>query len=133
MKPLHPCLIWMDRRATAEVDWVRANVDMARLGTITGNGVDSYYGFTKMLWLKNHKPDVFARTHWLLPPNAWVIHALTGEVAVDRSSAGNIGGVFDIFQHAARGRRRDARRARYSATHDAATARRVERRWWSLT
>src|SRR3954469_10710519 len=46
MQPLHPCLIWMDRRATAEVDWVRSTVDVSRLHAITGNGVDSYYGFT---------------------------------------------------------------------------------------
>ncbi len=96
MQPLHPCLIWMDRRAEAEVDWVRANVDLERLRSITGNGVDSYYGFTKMMWLRNQQPDVFRRTTALLPPNAWVIHALTGEVAVDRSSAGNIGGIYDL-------------------------------------
>ena len=63
---------------------------------ITGNGVDSYYGFTKMMWLRNERPEVFRRTTALLPPNAWVIHALTGEVAVDRSSAGNIGGIYDL-------------------------------------
>jgi xylulokinase len=96
MRPLHPCLIWMDRRATAEVDWVRATLDMERLATITGNGVDSYYGYTKMLWLKNNRPEIFAKTRWLVPPNAFVIHALTGELAVDRSSAGNIGGVYDL-------------------------------------
>jgi len=96
MRPLHPCLIWMDRRATAEVDQVRATIDMARLADVTGNGVDSYYGYTKMLWLRNHRPDVFRNTHAFLPPNAFVIYALTGEVAVDRSSAGNIGGVYDV-------------------------------------
>jgi sugar (pentulose or hexulose) kinase len=83
----------MDRRATAEVDWVRATLDMERLAKVTGNGVDSYYGYTKMLWLKNRRPDVFGKTRWFVPPNAFVIHALTGELAVDRSSAGNIGGV----------------------------------------
>ena len=31
-----------------------------------------------------------------LPPNAYVIYCLTGEVAVDHSSAGNIGGIYDI-------------------------------------
>jgi len=100
MEPLHPCLIWMDRRANAEVDWVRSNVDMERLQDITGNGVDSYYGFTKMLWLRNNKPDIWKRTRYLVPPNAFVIHALTGELAVDRSSAGNIGGVYDVTQGA---------------------------------
>ena len=96
MRPLHPCLIWMDRRATAEVDWVRATLDMERLAKVTGNGVDSYYGYTKMLWLKNRRPDVFGKTRWFVPPNAFVIHALTGELAVDRSSAGNIGGVYNL-------------------------------------
>jgi ribulokinase len=98
VQPLHPCLIWMDRRATAEVEQVRETVDMARLAEITGNGVDSYYGYTKMLWLRNNRPDVFRSTRHFLPPNAFVIHALTGEIAIDRSSAGNIGGVYDMHR-----------------------------------
>jgi len=96
IEPLYPCLIWMDRRATAEVDWVRSHVDIARLAAITGNGVDSYYGYTKMLWLREHEPTVWAATRHFLPPNAYVIYRLTGEIAVDHCSAGNIGGVYDI-------------------------------------
>jgi sugar (pentulose or hexulose) kinase len=94
--PLHPCLIWMDRRAQDEVDWVRAHVDVERLYDITGNGIDSYYGYTKMLWLREKRPDVWQRTRAFLPPNSWVNAQLTGEVAVDHSSAGNIGGVYDL-------------------------------------
>lgn len=94
--PLHPCLIWMDRRAESQVQWVREHINEARLRAITGNGVDSYYGFTKMLWLKEQRPDVWRRTRQLLPPNAFVIHRLTGLIAVDHCSAGNIGGVYDI-------------------------------------
>jgi xylulokinase len=86
----------MDRRATAQVESVRANVDLERLYAITGNGVDSYYGYTKMLWLRDNEPNVWANTRFFLPPNAYVIYLLTGEVAVDHSSAGNIGGVYDI-------------------------------------
>lgn len=96
IKPLHPCLIWMDRRANDEVEWVRQHVDVGQLKRITGNGVDSYYGFTKMLWLKRNRPQVWAQTRYLLPPNSYVHYHLTGELAVDHSSAGNIGGVYDI-------------------------------------
>ncbi|WP_431688888.1 FGGY-family carbohydrate kinase [Hahella sp. NBU794] len=96
IKPLHPCLIWMDRRATAETEWVREHVDVARLQEITGNGVDSYYGYTKILWLKANKPEVWRQTRYLLPPNSYVNYHLTGELAVDHSSAGNIGGVYDL-------------------------------------
>ncbi len=99
-RALHPCLIWMDRRAEAQVAWVKAHVDCERLGAVTGNGVDSYHGFIKMMWLRDERPDVWRRTALLLPPNAYVIHRLTGEVAVDHCSAGNIGGVYDIARRA---------------------------------
>ena len=95
MNPLHPALIWLDRRANDEADWVRAHVDVARFETVTGNGIDSFYGFTKMLWMKNHRPEVWAKTRWLVPPNAFVVWHLTGQLAVDRSAAGTIGGVYD--------------------------------------
>ena len=100
MRPLHPCLIWMDRRAEPQVAWVKANLDLDHLGRVTGNGVDSYHGFTKMMWLRDERPDLWERTALFLPPNAYVIHRLTGEVAVDHSSAGNIGGVYDVAARA---------------------------------
>lgn len=62
IKPLHPCLIWMDRRAGEQVAWVREHVDQQRLFEVTGNSLDSYYGFTKMLWLKQHQSEVWAST-----------------------------------------------------------------------
>lgn len=96
MQPLHPCLIWQDRRAEAEAEWVRQHIGLDRLQAITGNGIDSYYGFTKILWLQRHRPDVWARTRYLLPPNSYIAWCLTGEVAIDHSSAGNIGGIYAI-------------------------------------
>lgn len=96
LEALHTCLIWMDRRAREEAQWVRDEIGVDRLVEITGNGVDSYYGFTKILWLRDHEPDVWNRTRYLLPPNAFLIQRLTGEIAVDHSSAGNIGGVYDL-------------------------------------
>jgi xylulokinase len=98
-QPLYPCLIWMDRRATAQTDAIREQVDLERLFEITGNGVDSYYGFTKMLWIKHHEPQIWEKTAWFLPPNTWIAHYLTGKLAVDHSSAGNIGGVYDMQRH----------------------------------
>nr|WP_300312331.1 FGGY-family carbohydrate kinase [Halomonas sp.] len=96
IQPLHPCLIWMDRRAEAQVQWVREHIDLPRLEAITGNGVDSYYGFTKMMWLKAERPDIWEQTRFLLPPNSYINYRLSGEVAIDHSSAGNIGGIYDL-------------------------------------
>lgn len=98
MKPVHPCLIWMDRRATDEVNWVKENIDLDRLFEITGNYVDSYYGYTKMLWLKDNRPDVWKDISLFIPPSNYIEYKLTGELTVDYSSAGNIGGVFDLHR-----------------------------------
>ncbi len=95
-KPLMPCLIWMDRRATDEVKWVKENIDLDELFRITGNYVDTYYGYTKILWIKNKEPAIWGRIHKFIPPSCFIEYKLTGELAVDYSSAGNLGGVFDI-------------------------------------
>jgi len=96
MEPVRPCMIWMDRRAEEETKWVLDNIGEKRLLEITHNGADPYYGYTKILWMKNHEPENWKKTKLFLPPNDYVIYKLTGEIAIDYSSAGNIGGIFDM-------------------------------------
>jgi xylulokinase len=96
IEPIRPCLIWMDRRATEEVQWVKDNVDKNKIFNITGNYVDSYYGFTKMMWIRNNEPDNWKKIFQFITPKDYVIYKLTGENIIDFSSAGNIGGIFDI-------------------------------------
>ena len=98
MNPLRPCLIWMDRRATKEVEWVRKNIGEDRIFDITGNFIDSYYGYTKILWIKNNEPDTWKRIKWLMTPYAYCTYKLTGSISMDYCSAGNIGGIFDIHK-----------------------------------
>ncbi len=95
LEPLGPALIWMDKRATEETKWVKENVGIDKLFKITGNYVDPYFGFTKILWLKHHHSD-WKKFNLLLSPKDYVTFKLTGEIATDYSSAGNIGGVFDL-------------------------------------
>lgn len=96
MNPVRPCMIWMDRRADEEASWVLENIGEEKLLEITHNGADPYYGYTKILWMKNHEPENWEKTRLFLPPNDYVIYKMTGEIAIDYSSAGNIGGIFDM-------------------------------------
>lgn len=96
MNPLRPCLIWMDRRATEEVRWVKENIDLEKLFSVTGNYVDTYFGYTKILWIKRHEPRIWEKVHKFVPPTTYIEYRLTGQLAVDFSSAGNLGGVFDL-------------------------------------
>jgi len=95
-KPLRPCLIWADRRATQECEWVEETIGVDRIYQVTGNVVDPYYGYAKILWLKNNEPKTWEKIHRLETPNGYVIRRLTGVENIDHTSAGNLGGVYDL-------------------------------------
>ncbi len=94
--PIRPCLIWADRRATKECQWVRDKIGVEELYKVTGNVIDPYYGYTKMLWIKENEPQNWAKIHRFETPNAHVIRLITSEENIDYSSAGNYGGIFDL-------------------------------------
>ena len=82
MEPVRPCLIWMDRRAAVQQRWVEEHIDPEKLQRITHNGTDPYYGYLKILWIRDNEPDNWRRTRLFLPPNNYVIYRLTGQVAI---------------------------------------------------
>jgi len=98
MKPLRPCIIWADRRAVEECEAIREKIGVETIFKVTGNIVDPYYGYTKMVWMRIHEPDVWSRIYRIMTPNAYCIQKITGEESVDFSSAGNYGGIFDIHR-----------------------------------
>ncbi|SHO54053.1 FGGY-family carbohydrate kinase [Anaerocolumna xylanovorans] len=95
MESIRPSIIWMDRRAEEESRWIRKNVGEDRIFEISGNGIDSYFGFTKLLWVKNHEPENWKKIRFILPVHSYILYKLTGKVTVDYCSAGNVGGIFD--------------------------------------
>lgn len=99
-KEVRQALIWMDRRAEEQVQWVKDHIDLQKLSDITGNDiVDPYYGYTKILWIKQNEPENWAQIKELLPPDTFIVKDLTGNTAVNYSAAGNIGGVYDINEN----------------------------------
>lgn len=80
---LRPAILWNDQRTGAECDEIRRRVGAARLIEVTGN--DALTGFTapKVLWVRRHEPDVFARARHLLLPKDFVRLQLTGDYAMD--------------------------------------------------
>jgi len=95
-KPIHPAIIWNDSRAVKEACEAAEKVGIDRLQQITGNTSDPYFGFTKMLWIKNNLPKIWERTSKFSTPNGYAAYLLTGSLSYDLCYAGNLGGVFDI-------------------------------------
>jgi len=94
-KVLRPAILWNDQRTGAECDQIRARLEKSRFIQITGN--DALTGFTapKILWVKNHEPEIFARARQVLLPKDYVRFKLTDRYATDK--AGGAGTVlFDL-------------------------------------
>ena len=96
MNPIRPCIIWMDRRANDIAARLNDTLDIDHLYRITENGIDPYYGYIKMLWIKENEPQNWRRIRMFLPPNQYVIYKITGNAVIDYTSAGNIGGIYEF-------------------------------------
>ncbi len=92
---LRPAILWNDQRTGAQCDEIRARIGKERLIQITGN--DALLGFTapKILWVREHEPEVYARGAHVLLPKDYVRYKLTGDYACDKAGgAGTI--LFDV-------------------------------------
>ncbi len=92
---LRPAILWNDQRTAHACDEIREAVGPARLIGITGN--DAVTGLTapKLVWVRDHEPDVWARVAHVLLPKDYVRLSLTGEHALDKADgAGTL--LFDL-------------------------------------
>ncbi len=92
---LRPAILWNDQRTAEACDEIRAAIGRERLIAITGN--DALTGFTapKLVWVRDHEPDVWTRIAHVLLPKDYVRLQLTGEHALDKADgAGTL--LFDL-------------------------------------
>ncbi len=82
---LRPCMLWNDGRSAAQCEQLEA----PELGLRQRTGNPAMPGFTapKLLWVREHEPEVFARIAKVLLPKAWLRWQLGGEFAEDMSDA----------------------------------------------
>jgi len=84
-RPLRPAILWNDGRSHAQCAALEAAEPQSR--AITGNIAMPGFTAPKLLWVRDHEPEVFAATKTVLLPKDYVRLALTGEKASDMSDA----------------------------------------------
>jgi len=92
---LRPAILWNDQRTAAECDAIRTAVGPERLIAVTGN--DALTGFTapKLVWVRDHEPEVWRSVRHVLLPKDFVRFRLSGDYAIDKADgAGTI--LFDL-------------------------------------
>jgi xylulokinase len=84
---LRPAILWNDQRTAAECVEIEERIGLDRLIELTGNRALPGFTAPKLLWLRRHEPEVYARIEHVLLPKDYVRLRLTGERATDAADA----------------------------------------------
>ena len=86
-QPLHPAIIWMDRRAGAQCERVRRELEEEKIFQLTGLNLDATHVAPKIRWLRDEQNAIYEQASYFLLPGSYMAYALTGELGVDYSNA----------------------------------------------
>jgi len=82
---LRPAILWNDQRTAEECKEITDKVGFEKLLQICGNKALPGFTAPKILWVRKHEPDIYAKTSHILLPKDYVRFHLTGEYAVDKA------------------------------------------------
>jgi xylulokinase len=84
---LCPAMIWLDRRAEAQAAWLRAQPEAEQWIDRVANPLDPAYVTPKLLWLREHAPQVFDEAVCFLNSTGFIVARMTGELTCDYTQA----------------------------------------------
>jgi len=84
---VRPALLWCDQRTSEECLEITNRIGAARLIQLASNPALTGFTLPKLLWVRRHEPDLWARVRRVLLPKDYVRFQLTGERATDAADA----------------------------------------------
>jgi xylulokinase len=84
---LRPAILWCDQRTARECEYITEKVGKERLIQLTCNPALTGFSAPKIVWLRNHEPEIYARVEKVLLPKDYIRFLLTGEFAGEVSDA----------------------------------------------
>ena len=84
---IRPAILWNDGRTARETDYLNTVIGRDKLSAYTAN--IAFAGFTapKILWIRNHEPENFARIRKIMLPKDYINYVLSGVHCTDCSDA----------------------------------------------
>jgi len=84
---LRPAILWNDGRTAEETAWLNTEIGKKKLSQYTAN--IAFAGFTapKLLWMRKHEPELFAKVDKIMLPKDYINYMLTGVHSCDYSDA----------------------------------------------
>jgi xylulokinase len=86
-RPLRNAIIWADQRAVPQAQRIVDGVGWEEAYRITGHRASSSYSGAKILWIRDHQPEIYRQVHKFLHAKDFVVARLTGAFVTDYSDA----------------------------------------------
>jgi xylulokinase len=86
-RPVRDAIIWLDRRASAQAAEFEKVLGAETIFALSGLNPDASHIGPKLMWLRDHEPDVYRAAHLLPPVAGYLLGWLTGVVAQDHANA----------------------------------------------
>lgn len=80
-------IIWSDSRAADECRILKQRVGEERYYRITGQPPSASYTLPKLMWYRNHSPDLYREADCFLQSKDYINYRLTGKMATDYTDA----------------------------------------------
>ena len=85
---IRPAKLWNDTSTAEECEWLIERLgDLERVVELTGNTILPGFTAGKILWLKRHEPDNYARLATVLLPHDYLNYWLTGRATMEPGDA----------------------------------------------
>lgn len=86
-EPLCPVMLYTDPRGIEECKHLIEILGSEKIEKLSGIRPHSMYSLPKIMWIKEHQPELFAKTKHILMMEDYVIYMLTGHAVIDYSLA----------------------------------------------
>jgi xylulokinase len=96
-KPLRNALIWADQRSVQQERWLSERITPEKVYRITGHRLSASYSLCKILWLRDHQPEVYKNTFKFVHAKDAIVARLTGNFVTDPSDASGMN-LYDLEQ-----------------------------------
>ena len=85
--PMRNALIWADTRSAEQERYMLGRVDMQAGYRITGHRLGASYSAAKLLWVKEHEPEIYQKADKMINAKDYIVYKLTGRLMTDYSDA----------------------------------------------
>ncbi|MGI6526774.1 MAG: xylulokinase [Caldicoprobacterales bacterium] len=93
---LYHNIIHSDSRTRPQCQFIEERIDFHSFYNITGNRLDPHYTLPKVIWLKEHHPDIYKRTRYFVNSKDYISYCLTGRLGITDYSDASLTCMLDL-------------------------------------